>query len=88
MYIHIYTIWRFGRIGCKQPTKECVYMCFFAPKQTVQLVIILNISQIHCTADFPFNSIILGIPIHLFYLIMFNLFLYFFPHEYSVFIRT
>ena len=51
------TICRFGRISYKQPTKEYVYMRFFAPKRTVQLVIILNISQIHFTPDFPFNSV-------------------------------
>ena len=49
------TRWRFSRIGYKQPTKECVYMRFFAPKRKVKLIIILNISQIHFTPDFPFK---------------------------------
>ena len=36
-------------------------MRFFAPKLTFQLVIIPNISQIHFTPDFSFNTEILNI---------------------------
>ena len=35
-------------------------MHFFAPKRTFQLVIILNISQIHFTLDFSFNNNLIG----------------------------
>ena len=32
-------------------------MRFFAPKRTFKLVIVLNISLIHFTPDFPFNTV-------------------------------